>query len=78
MTSRALEQRNRERAILRAIWNRPLIARELVVTLRSLEQIPDTWTERNVLAVLRRLHRAGKVSRLDHPAVTSRVLWWAH
>lgn len=77
MSATELERRNRDRAILRVLWNRPLIATELFVVLSSLEELPRHWTTADLRRVLRRLHKDGRLSRLDAP-VSRSVLWWAH
>lgn len=72
-----LETRNRDRAVLRLLWNRPLTIAELTVALRGVDEIPKGWTTANVGAVVRRLHRDGKLCRLSFPMVTRSVIWWA-
>ena len=78
MTDAALERRNRERAILRLLWNRPLCSSELYVLLRLMDEIPREWRIEQVRVILRRLHARGTLSRLDCPPVSRSCLWWAH
>ena len=59
------------------LYRRPQTISEACVTLHRRDAIPVWWGYSNVGAVIRRLHRRGALTRLDHQSCSRSVLWWS-
>lgn len=75
MSEKQLTKRNRDRAILRALFARPMTILEIENTLRAGDEMPPEWTAADLRRWVRKLHDAGTVCRLSVGSAKD-VLWW--